>query len=571
MKKAIIVIQFLITGFFLQAQPLISVFEKTNGTQSATYKETIEFYTELAKRHPALSVKTFGKTDSGHPLHLIIFSRKDKGTLPKNKVVVLINNGIHPGEPDGIDATMMLLRDMVSGKINVPQNVVIGIIPVYNIGGALNRNSTSRVNQNGPAEYGFRGNAQNLDLNRDFTKADSKNAAAFAEIFHFIKPQILIDNHVSDGADHQHTMTLISTQHNKLGASLGTFLHQTFDPAIYHSMGKKKWEMVPYVNFEDATPEKGWAAFYDPPRYSSGYAALFQTISFMPETHMLKKYSDRVHATYTLMQTIIALTGKYSAEILQEQATTRRSMIEQKNMPLSWKLDSLRYDSITFNGFEAGYKKSDVTGMQRMFYDQSKPFTRQVSFYNYFVPDKIVTAPKAYIIPQGWHKIIDRLRLNGVVVNQLLTDTTLKVEVYKIADYKSTVKPYEGHHKNFDVEVDKEIKKINFLKGDYVIHTSQPAKRYIIEMLEPEGDDSFFAWNFFDAILQQKEGYSDYRWEDVAAEFLELNPAIRDSLEQKKKTDSSFAASSRAQLYFVYTHSPYYEPAHNRYPVYRLN
>ena len=104
-----------------------------------------------------------------------------------------------------------------------------------------------------------------------------------------------------------------------------------------------------------------------------------------------------------------------------------------------------------------------------------------------------------------------------------------------------------------------------------MIRLNQTANRYLVEMLEPTGDDSFFAWNFFDAILQQKEGYSDYRWDDLAAEVLKKDPALKAKLEEKKKTDEKFAASSSAQLDFIYKNSPYYEPGHNRYPVYRLN
>ena len=185
---------------------------------------------------------------------------------------------------------MMLARDLVNGKISFPANVAVAIIPVYNIGGCLNRNSHSRVNQNGPVEYGFRGNSQNLDLNRDFTKCDSREARSFASIFQLLKPDIFIDNHVSDGADYQHTMTLITTQYNKLGGNLGQWLKKTFEPALYKSMTDKGWDMVPYVDFEATDLNKGMQMFYDPPRYSSGYAALFNTLAFVPETHMLKPF-----------------------------------------------------------------------------------------------------------------------------------------------------------------------------------------------------------------------------------------------------------------------------------------
>ena len=203
------------------SQNLLTVFEKSNGSQTATYMQCIKYYFSLDKMFQTICVKTFDTTDANYPLHLVLFS-VDKNFDPvqwhkQHKIIILINNGIHPGEPDGIDASMMFSRDLCTDKIKAPENVVLAIIPVYNIGGCLNRNSFSRVNQNGPVSYGFRGNSQNLDLNRDFIKADSKDAMAFEKIFQWINPDIFIDNHVSDGADYQHTMTMLTTQHDKLG------------------------------------------------------------------------------------------------------------------------------------------------------------------------------------------------------------------------------------------------------------------------------------------------------------------------------------------------------------------
>ncbi len=297
-----------------------TVFEKTDGKETATYFETIQYYKELSARSSMIKFETKGQTDAGYPLNLVLISN-DKNFDPaawhkKQKVVLLINNGIHPGEPDGIDASMMLARDIILKKFVLPDNVAIGIIPLYNIGGSLNRTGFSRANQDGPAQYGFRGNAQNLDLNRDFTKCDSKNARTFAEIFHYLNPDILVDNHVSDGADYQHVMTLISTQYNKLGNTLGAWLKDTFEPALFKGMKDKGQDMVHYVNVFETDPANGFTMFYDPPRYSSGYAALFNTISFMPETHMLKPYKQRVQATYDLLKTMIQQAGINAKELI---------------------------------------------------------------------------------------------------------------------------------------------------------------------------------------------------------------------------------------------------------------
>lgn len=572
MKK---IISFIILSYctiYVKAQ--VTPFEKSKGHETATYYEAINYYKELSHNHSSISIKTIGMTDAGYPLHLVLLS-KDKMFDPltchqNHKVVILINNGIHPGEPDGIDASMMFVRDILNGKIDLPKNVLIGIIPIYNVGGSLNRNSYSRVNQNGPNSFGFRGNAQNLDLNRDFTKSDTKNSKAFATIFHYLNPEILVDNHVSDGADYQHTMTLIATQYDKLGGSLGNFLREKFEPALYKNMHLKGWDMTPYVNFETSTPDKGMEQFYDPPRYSSGYAALFQTVGFMPETHMLKPYSERVRSTYDLMRTMIETSSAMSEQLIEARILTIENIKSSNTFPLSWKADSIQHTEITFKGYEQAYKTSEATGLKRMYYDHTKPFSKQVNYFNHFNASVFVKKPKAYLIPQGWWVVIDLLKLNGVAVNRIKKDTIIDVEAYRIEDYKSLAKAYEKHHKNYNIRVSAANKSINFRGGDYIIYTNNETDRYLVEMLEPTGDDSFFAWNFFDAILQQKEGYSDYRWEDIAAEVLEKDPNLKAKLEAKRQADSNFANNSSAQLDFIYKNSKFYEPEHMQYPVYRL-
>lgn len=572
MKQPVLFISFSLSFIVSFAQQ--TTFEKTNGTQTATYFEAVNWYKDLAKQHPEIAVKTMGPTDAGYPLNLVLVSA-DKTFDPKtwrkqNKVIILINNGIHPGEPDGIDASMMLVRDIVSKKITLPKNVALAFIPVYNIGGALNRNSYTRANQNGPEAYGFRGNAQNLDLNRDFTKNDSKEARSFAQIFHFLDPDILIDNHVSDGADYQHTMTLISTQYEKLGPVLGSWLKETFEPAIYAGMAKKNWELIPYVDFETTDFSKGMKMFYDPPRYSSGYAALFNTLSFMPETHMLKPYKDRVRSTYDLMITFIETASANAQALLQKRAAAKAAVLQQAQFPLKWIPDTSSLKFITFKGYQRDSTLSEATGLQKMFYDHRKPFTAQLKYFDTYQSAVLIKKPTAYIIPQGWYEVVDILKLNGVVLHQLTKDSIITVTGYLIDNYKSMTTAYEKHHRNYNVQVTASQKPVNFLKGDYIVELNQPANRYLVEMLEPTADDSFFAWNFFDGILQQKEGYSDYRWEDIAAEVLKKDPALQQKLAEKKAADPAFAQNSRAILDFIYKNSPYFEKAYLQYPVYRM-
>lgn len=556
------------------SQNLKTRFEKTGGKETATYAECIAFYKQVDQLSDLVQMKSYGTTDAGFPLHLVLVSADKDFNIAslkrKARRFIFINNGIHPGEPDGIDASMQLVRDIAEKRKTLPQNVVLAIIPVYNVGGMLNRSSNYRVDQDGPAEFGFRGNAQNYDLNRDFIKVDSRNAQTFTQIFHLLDPDVFVDNHVSNGADYQHVMTLIASQHNRLGGEMGKFMNGTFEPALYSLMKQKGFDLVPYVNHFGETPEKGWSEFWDSPRYSSGYASLFNTFAFVPETHMLKPYPQRVQATYALMESFIDFTSKNSTQIGNLRAEQKKAQLAQNHFPIAWKLDRSQSKQITYKGFASGKKESEVSRLPRLYYDRSKPYEVQVPFYNFYRDTLSVQKPVAYIIPQGWWKVIERLQWNGVQMRRLQSDTSIEVESYRIEKYNSSARPFEGHHVNSGVEVSKSIKKVSFRKGDYFITTAQPAARFLTEVLEPQAEDSYFAWNFFDPILGQKEGFSDYVFEETAAQFLKENSEVKRKLDERRAADPEFAKSARAQLNFVFQNSPYYEPAHMQYPVYRL-
>ncbi len=573
--KKLLLLSCLLASFVAFAQLPVTVFERSCGKETPAYGEIIDWWKQADKASRKISISSMGMTDAGLPLHLVTVSSdgvSDYRQIKQEKrLVILINNGIHPGEPDGIDASMLLAADIAKGKLKLPRQVVLAIIPVYNIGGCLNRSDDYRVDQNGPEAFGFRGNAQNLDLNRDFIKADSKEALSFAHIFHLTDPDIFIDNHVSNGADYQHVMTLLTSQHNKLGGAMGQYLNEVMEPALYSSMKKKGYDLVPYVNFDHRDKvEKGWDAFWDAPRYSSGYAALWHTFAFVPETHMLKPYLQRVQSTYGLMQSFIEFAGAEQQQILELRARAKEEVIKRDSFTVGWKLDKAKSRMITFKGYESGYKPSEVSGLPRLYYDRSKPYTLQVPFYNQYQPVTIVNKPKAYIIPQGWWKVVERLKANHVVMQAINKDTLMNVQVYRIEDYKASLRPYEGHHPNSDIKLSVTSRSIRFRKGDWYIPMNQAANRFLIETLEPAAEDSYFKWNFFDAILQQKEGYSDYHFEDVAADYLKSNNELQQQLEARRRQDTAFAQNAGAQLNFIYQHSPWIEPAYLTYPVYRV-
>ena len=547
------------------------------GNTTATYAECVAYYQRLAAAYPAhLHLAEAGPTDSGQPLHEAVLSidgdADPASTRRKNRRVLFIQNGIHPGEPEGIDASMLLARDLLLQPRlqKLLAQVTIVLVPVYNVDGMLNRNSTTRVNQNGPAAYGFRGNARHLDLNRDYIKQESRNARSFAALFQKWQPDVFVETHTSNGADYQYTMTLIATQHSKLAPALGSYLQSQLLPALYKGMEQKKWPMTPYVDFEGQTPESGLRAFLETPRYSTGYAALFNTIGFMPETHMLKAFAPRVHATYDFLLTVLETIGRQAPALAAARAKAAADLQAQANFPLAWALDESQPETVQFRGFEGRMKPSDVSGQPRLYYDRAAPYTRPVPYFNTYQATATASRPTAYIIPKAWMEVADVLRRNGAVLEPLAHEVTVPVETYYFTDFKTTPKPFEGHYVHSQVQLRPVAAPVTFAAGDLVVYLNAAAPtRYLVETLEPQATDSFFAWGFFDSVLQQKEHFSDYVFEDLAADLLRREPVLRARLEKLRNDNAAFAANGPAQLEWVYQNSAHHEPGHNRYPVAR--
>ena len=406
--------------------------EKYKNNQTLTYDEAHEKYEQLQKQHPDVcKLIQFGKSDYGKNIELFVINKSGEFKAEQfgKKSRLLVNNAIHPGEPCGVDASVKLAQDLLADKTNLPENVIIGIIPIYNVGGAHNRNCCSRANQNGPEEYGFRGNARNLDLNRDFIKGDSKNTYAFYKIYHFLQPNIFVDTHISNCADYQQIITLITSQPNKMHPWIKDYTTEKLNPVLYKEMSNAGYDMVPYVHTIDRTPEKGIKDYLESPRYSTGYTNLFNTIGYVKETHMIKTYEQRVESTDTLLDILIKEMEKKSKELtdLKNKADYRTAQTEY--FALNWNLDTISYDTILFKGYEAEYPNSDVTGLPRLKYNQEKPWTNYIKYYNKYLGTDSVKAPQNYIIPQAWKEVVVRLQLNGIKVERLTEDMVLDCEV----------------------------------------------------------------------------------------------------------------------------------------------
>lgn len=548
------------------------------GNATPTYDQLIMKYRELARQHKEIELYAMGESDYGLPIYVCILNGAQDSTLTFEKArsttTLLINNGIHPGEPDGINACLIWINDWIEAGKKTKNMPLIGIIPAYNVGGMINRSSSSRANQDGPEEYGFRGNAQNLDLNRDFIKMDSKNMFAFAKIFHGLDPDVFIDTHVSNGADYQYTLTYIASVKERMAPTMADLTHERFLPMLSEKLTKKKTELVSYVNLINDVPEKGMAIFNDLPRYSMGYASLFHTMSFTIETHMLKPFQQRTTATLNFLEITIDWMGKNATKIENAREAAFQYDAMNTKFPFNFELTDHK-DSILFKGYEHSYPISEVTGLQRLKYHRDRPFEKYIPFFKTYEAKDSIEIPDYYLVGRQCVDVIERLKANGVEYAPFSLDELISdFEQYKVLSYKSLEKPYEGHflHSNMKVEhvpLYGEFQPM-IKEGDIMVPTNQRRRRFIVSVLEPEMPDSYFAWNFFDSYVQQKEYFSSYVFEDKAIEILAGDEELRFWFEKKKKEDAEFAKSSWSQLYFIYQHSEFYEPTHNRLPIFRI-
>ncbi|WP_295996573.1 M14 family zinc carboxypeptidase [Rugamonas sp.] len=557
---------------------LLTPYEKGNQNQTTLWTECIAYYETLAKRYPqVLRFEQIGVSDGGVAIHAGVVSADgvfDREQIKREgRTVFFNNNGIHPGEPEGIDACMAMVRDLCTEpqRLAALGETVLLFVPVYNVDGSLNRANTSRVNQDGPEQFGFRGNSRHLDLNRDFIKCDTLNAKLFNQLLTGWDPDVMVDTHTSNGADYPYTMTLIHTQADKLGSGLGPFLRQTMLPHIYAQMEAKGWPTCPYVNPVQDSPDDGIAEFLEVPRFSTGFAALHHVIGFMPETHMLKPYADRYQSMRALLDVTLAFTVSHGADIKQLRAQAKADYAAARQWPVSWKMDEANPSTFRFKGYAAKRSASALGNYMRLSYDRNEPWERDIAYYNRFVADAVVRAPKAYVVPQAWREAIERLQWNGVEMTRVETPTTVDAQFYHIAAVDSRAGAYEGHLYHDAVALETRSGSFVLQAGDYVVKLDQPNARYAVETLEPQGHDSFFRWGFFNSVLEKKEAYSDYVFEDLALEMLEAEPELRAAFEQWKAAHPALLSDQVQVLDFIFENGKrHHEPEWRRYPVLSL-
>ncbi|MBD8545067.1 peptidase M14 [Oxalobacteraceae sp. CFBP 8761] len=556
----------------------LTPYEQGNLNQTTTWADCIAWYEDLARQYPAvLRFEQVGVSDAGVPIHAGVVSSDgvfDRAAIKAaGRAVFFNNNGIHPGEPEGVDGCMALVRDFCvePERLAALGTTVFLFVPLYNVDGAFNRADTSRVNQDGPEQFGFRGNSRHLDLNRDFVKCDTLTARVFNELFTAWDPDVMVDTHTSNGADYSYTMTLIHTQADKLGGGLGEFLRAEMLPAMYAGMDARGWPTCPYVNPVQDSPDHGIAEFLETARFSTGYAALHHTIGFMPETHMLKPFRDRYESMRALVDVALAFTVQNAPRIQALRRAAKDAGRTQAEWPVRWKMDEANPSSFRFKGYEAKYKKSLLGDYTRLYYDRSSVWERDIAYYNRFPVDVTVPAPQAYVVPQQWREAIERLEWNGVRMERIDADRMQQVAYYQIDSVTSRPTAYEGHMFHDDVVLERRHASVQLRAGDYLVPLDQDNARYAVETLEPLAHDSFFRWGFFNSVLEKKEAYSEYVFEDEAERLLAQEPELAAKFEQWKGAHPGLLTNQEAVLDFIFANcARYREPEWRRYPVFMI-
>jgi hypothetical protein len=539
-------------------------------------------------------VEPFGKTGEGRTLNIVIVSRDgnfDPDSLHKAKrPILLVQNSIHAGEMDGKDACLALLRDLVITKkdASLLDRAVFVFIPVYNLDGHERRSPYNRINQNGPDVMGWRGNGTNINLNRDYLKADAPETRAFMAMFHRWLPDFFVDDHVTDGADYQYDVTFTIDDTPDVAPATAKWIRSSVTPVLEKFVDEHGHLASPtYINLVDDTNlAKGLSFNADPPRFSTGYMILEGRPGMLVELHMLKDYKTRVTGNYEILRGLLQIMNRDADKLisLNKQADEEAEKLGTENklqFPLQIDWDGKGSTPFLFHGYEYKRELSPVSGYFWMQYSHT-PIDTTLPFQTGAKVTASTEPPAAYIIPRQWAHAIDVLAAHQVDMRRTTADWTGKVETYKCSGMQWQGPPFEGRHPIMAGEgagnepgkfgsCDLVTESRTFPKGSVVVELNQRLSRVAIQWLEPVAPDSAMRWGFFDPIFEQREYGEFYVTEKLARDMMAKDPALKAEFEKKVETDPKFAGDPAARLEFFYDRSPW--GAANKvgeYPVGRL-
>lgn len=560
------------------------------------YAETMSYLKKVQASAPKqVKIEPFGKTGEGRELDIVIASRDgvfDPAAIHAAKrPIVLVQNSIHAGEMDGKDACLALLRDMVINKTKAAllDRAVFVFIPMYNADGHERRSPYNRINQNGPAEMGWRGNGTNLNLNRDYLKADAPETRAFMAMFHHWLPDFFVDDHVTDGADYQYDVTFTIDDGPNLPAGTAKWVDDVAARTLEKYVDAHGHLAFPtYVNLvNDNDPAQGMAFVDDPPRFSTGYMVLEGRPGMLVELHMLKDYKTRVTGNYEILAGLMELMNRDADKVIALNAEADREAESLGAHPLSnvkfplalgWGGQTI---PVLFRGYKYTRELSAVSGAMWVKYSH-EPWNVSLPMQTGFKVTAEAVPPAAYIIPAQWTDVIDVLAAHQVRMQRTTKAWTGNVETYQCGGMQWQEPPFEGRHPTFNGETTHDPGKfgscvlirqqMSFPAGSEVVQLNQRLSKVAMEWLEPAAPDSALQWGFFDSIFEQKEYGEAYVLESLAREMMAKDPKLKEEFEKKIASDPAFAGDAHARLEFFYDRSPWF--AANRvglYPVGRLN
>ena len=557
--------------------------ERTDYRETPLYEETLAYCRKLvAASSSQIRLTDFGRSGEGRALPLVIAATNGtftpEATRRAGKVVVFVQANIHAGETDGKDAGLALLRDIVVLKTHprLLEHVTLLFVPIYNVDGHERRSPFNRINQNGPEEMGWRANAMNLNLNRDYMKADAPETRAWLRLWNEWDPELFIDCHVTDGADFRYNVTYQFEEHENVPQPLRAWMRAAFEGRIVPATEALGNLLTTYMEFRDNRDpvRAGVEGFIGTPRFATGYAPLRNRPALLIETHMLKDYRTRVRATYDLLRTALEDVNRDPAGWIRAAKETDQKVIEEGSAYDAARKVALRIaftdKSVprVIKGVEFRRELSDVSGAVRVVYG-TKPLDYTVPFFNESYATISVSTPLYYVIPPQWTEVIETLNAHGVRLQRLAEPLTMEVESYRFSEVKWASASFELRvpvtQKNRVVREQR-----TYIAGSVVVPMGQAAGRLVINLLEPDAPDSLLYWGFFNSIFEQKEYGEGYMLEKLAREMLAKDEKLREEFERRVATEPQFASSARARLNFFYERSPYYDPRMNLYPVGRI-
>ncbi|MCX7605041.1 MAG: M14 family metallopeptidase [Bryobacteraceae bacterium] len=550
--------------------------EKTDFRETGSYGEAVGFYSRLAAASPFARLAEIGRSSEGRPISLFVASR-DRAFTPQaarrsGKPVVLLQNGIHPGENGGKDAAMMLLRDVLVTRrlAHLLDSVIILSIPVFNPDGHERVSPWNRINENGPAQMGFRVTARRLNLNRDYMKADTPEMRAWLRMYNAWLPDLLIDNHVTDGGDTQYDATFAAHTGQDIAPPVGRWVKEQFLPELFRRL--ESLGHVPGFYIEGrAAGGKALAAMNATPRYSTGYAAAQNRAALLVETHSLKSFRTRAWAHYDVMQAALEIAAAQGSALRRAsgEADRMQAAVRPGEAVFLEGAPSGEGEPYTLRGLRTEQVSSPVSGGMVIRYAAERLDT-PARIVRTLEPRVAPPAPHGYAVPREWSEIIELLRLHGVEMIPLARPVEGEFDTVRFEDVKFAVAPFEGRFRVAGFRARPVRVRRILPAGSVYVPVAQRAGRAAMHLLEPEAPDSALRWGFFLPIFEQKEYFSDFVFEPFARKMLEADPQLKREFEEKIAADASFAGNPRARLLWLYQRSPYHEPDKDVYPVLRF-